>query len=173
MTDALLTPAQKRSIRASLLSFEQALRKADRMLSEEDEIGILYSRRSRLNIQQRRAIQAKIARALEDLADLTRKLGLEPAEDRLEGVIMADMAVSWETLEGCRSTRMRGYGEMNPDAVEIIDPAIDHLAGAALELYGLVTSDSEGAPEGAASDIESVRESPKNSSFPPDQPSAE
>ncbi len=63
--EIFLTTPQQRSLTTSLLLFEQALRKAARLLSEEDENGILYSRRSQLNLQRRLLIQKKIAIALD------------------------------------------------------------------------------------------------------------
>ena len=60
MEDTLLTPSQERSLHASLLLFEKALRKVDRLLSDGDEIGILYYRKSYMDIQSRELIQKKI-----------------------------------------------------------------------------------------------------------------
>ena len=47
---------------------------------------------------------------------------------------MGEMSISWESLEESRSKRMRGYGELSPQTVDLIDPAIDHFARIALGL---------------------------------------
>lgn len=141
MDDHLLTQSHERSIHASLLMFEKALRKADRLLSDEDEIGILYCQKSYLDIQSRELIQKKIADTLVELENLAKKLGLRPIEESLENTIMSEMSISWESLEESRSKRMRGYGHLNPHAVEIIDPAIDHFASIALGLSSIFSSE--------------------------------
>jgi len=140
MEETLLTPSQERSLQASLLLFEKSLRRAVRLLSDEDEIGILYYRKSYMDIQSRELIQKKIANTLVELENFTEKLGLRPIEESLESTIMAEMSISWESLEESRSKRMRGYGKLSPQAVEIIDPAIDHFARIALGLSSIFTS---------------------------------
>lgn len=141
MEETLLTPSQERSLRASLLLFEKALRRADRLLSDKDEIGILYYRKSFMDIKSRGLIQKKIANTLVELKVFSEKLGLKPIEESLENTIMSEMSISWESLEESRSKRMRGYGEISPQAVEIIDPAIDHFARIALGLSRTFTSE--------------------------------
>lgn len=141
MQETLLTPSQERSLQTSLLLFEKSLRRAVRLLSDEDEIGILYHRKSYMDIQSRDLIQKKIANTLVELKNFTEKLGLSPIEESLESTIMAEMSISWESLEESRSKRMRGYGELSPQAVEIIDPAIDHFARIALGLSSIFTSE--------------------------------
>ena len=140
MKETLLTPSQERSLHASLLLFEKALRMVDRLLADRDEIGILYFRKSNLDNQSRERVQKKIAITLVELEDFTEKLGLRPIEESLESTIMGEMSISWESLEESRSKRMRGYGELSPKAIEIIDPAIDHFARIALQLSNLSTS---------------------------------
>jgi hypothetical protein len=139
MEESLLTPSQERSLYASLITFEKALRLVDRLLSDGDEIGILYYRKSYLDIQARERIRNKIAVTLVELKGFTEKLGLLPTEKNLESIIMTEMSISWESLEESRSKRLRGYGNISPQAMEIIDPAIDHFARIALELSSIST----------------------------------
>ncbi|HML39581.1 MAG TPA: hypothetical protein PKD23_02755 [Bellilinea sp.] len=141
MEETLLTSTQERSLHASLLLFEKALRKVDRLLSDGDEIGILYYRKSYLDKQTRELIHKKIANTLVELEEFTKKLALRPIAESLESTIMGEMSISWESLEESRSKRMRGYGEISPQAVEIIDPAIDHFARIALGLSSIFTSE--------------------------------
>lgn len=142
MKETLLTPSQGRSLHASLLLFEKALRMVDRLLSEGDEIGILYYRKSNVDIQSCELIQKQIAITQVELEDFAKILGLRPIEESLESTIMAEMSISWESLEESRSKRMRGYGELSPQAVEIIDPAIDHFARIALGLSRIFTTET-------------------------------
>lgn len=137
-----LTEPQQRHLRASLISFEKALRLADRLLEDGDEVGILYYRKLYLDPDQRRLAHGKITQALHELADLVKQLGLESVEESTARDILSEMSVSWADLVDCHSDRMIGYGEVDTDAATKIDPAIDRLERIALELSDLMLSDS-------------------------------
>jgi hypothetical protein len=68
---------------------------------------------------------------------------LSSTEESIESEIMADMSISWENIEECRSNRLKGYGRLNPNAVRIIDSAINYFAQRAIEISGLVTINSQ------------------------------
>ena len=138
-----LTESQKRSLTISLFLFEKALRKSAQLLSEENETGIFYSRKSSLSSEKRLIIQKKISQTLNELALFAKKMEFSTTEENIESEIMADMSISWENLEECRSKRLRGYGNLDPRAVKLIDPAINHFSHTALELYGLVEVHSQ------------------------------
>ena len=138
-----LTEPQQRSLTVTLRLFEQALRKAARLLSEEDEVGILYSWKSHLSLEHRQLIQQKISLTLIDLAELSKELGLESAEYSIESTIMAEMSNSWANLEESQSKRLKGYGELDPRAIELIDPAIEHLTRIALEISNLMSANQQ------------------------------
>ena len=93
-----------------------------------------------MSLEHRQLIQQKISLTLMDLAELSKKLGLESSEYRIEKTIMAEMSISWANLEESQSKRMKGYGELDPRAIELIDPAIDHLTRIALEISNLLSS---------------------------------
>ena len=136
-----LTVPQQRAIRASLMLFEKALRNADRLLSETEFTGILYYRRSRIDSKHSRIVRKKISKALDEVAKFVKKLHLTPVEENIEGSIMAEMSISWENLEECRSKRMQGYGDLDPNTAALIDPIIGSLARRAIALSNLVVSE--------------------------------
>lgn len=59
---------------------------------------------------------------------------------------MAELSVSWADLMDARSKRLRGYGDIDPRIVKILDPGIESLSRAAMELNQLILSDMEDAP---------------------------
>ncbi|HMN15536.1 MAG TPA: hypothetical protein PKD55_24735 [Bellilinea sp.] len=138
-----LTESQKRSLTSSLYLFEKALRKAAQLLLEEDVDGIFFSRKSRLSPTKRQYIQKKIFQTLKELANFANQLGLNSTEESVENEIMADMSISWENLEECRSKRLKGYGELDPLVAQLVDPAIDHFARIALELSSLIIENTQ------------------------------
>ncbi|MCE5318064.1 MAG: hypothetical protein LLG04_11995 [Parachlamydia sp.] len=119
------------------------MRKAAQLLSEEDEAGIFYSRKSHISPGKRLFIQKRISQTLKELAYFANQMGLGLTEESVESEIMADMSISWESIEECRSKRLRGYGKLDPRAVQIIDPAINYFARTAIELSSLVADSSQ------------------------------
>jgi hypothetical protein len=142
MDQIILTEPQQRSLRAALISYERALRLANRLLEDGDEVGILYHRKLSLDPDQYRLTHEKISRALQELSDLVKQLGLKPVEEDAARIIVSQMSASWTDLVDCRSDRMKGYGKVDLETATKIDPAIDGLAKIALELCNLITSDS-------------------------------
>ena len=137
MDKPLLTPPQERALHASLLIFEKALRTADHLLSVGEEQGIYYFRKSDLTPAARESLHQLIQNTLLELEAFSKTVNIKPLMENLEGNIMGDMSISWESLEESRSRRMTGYGALNPLAKEVIDPAIDHFAKIALEICNL------------------------------------
>jgi len=142
MNQIYLTEPQQRYLRASLISFEKALRLADHLIDAGDEIGILYYRKLHLDPNKRKLAQYKILQALHELTDLVKQLGLESVEENTNRIILSEMSVSWSDLVDCHSDRMKGYGNMDAAAAAKIDQAVDHLERAAFELNNLMSFDS-------------------------------
>jgi len=138
----ILNDAQLRALSSALITFEISLRKIMRSLLNLEDNGILYKYQSHIESQHCLLIQTKVSKALKLLADLANRLGIESKEQSIEGLIRAEMSLSWESLEGCRSSRFQGYGNLNPKAVKIIDTAIDRMAGLALEIGGLADNET-------------------------------
>lgn len=141
-----LTAPQKRFLSSCLISFEKSLRLTERLLKEDGETGILYFMKQPLSAGVRQKAQKRINKVLQELDNLVKKLDLEPIEERMERIIMAELSVSWADLMDARSKRLRGYGDIDPRIVEILDPGIESLSRAAMELNQLILSDMEDAP---------------------------
>lgn len=142
MDEIILTEPQQRNLRVSLLSFERALRMADHLLQDGEEVGILYHRTQFLDPDKHRLAHEEIMKALQEISDLANLLGLESEEDNLSRIILSEMSVSWANLVDCHSERMKGYGKVDPDTATKIDPAIDRLEKIAWKLSNLMSSDS-------------------------------
>lgn len=129
-----LNPNQQNYLYASLRSFEKALRLADQLLAQGDERGILYYQKSNLDPALRQSAHDKIIQALQEVANLVERLGLEPREENSDQMIMAQMSASWADLVDSQSGRLKGYGQVDRQAAALIDPAVDRLARLAAEL---------------------------------------
>lgn len=140
MCEITLTEPQQRNLRVSLLSFERALRMADRLLKEGEEIGILYHRTQYLGLDKHRLAHEEIIKALQEISDLANLLELESEEEDSSRIILSEMSVSWANLIDCHSERMKGYGKVDPSTATKIDPAIDRLEKIAWKLSNLMSS---------------------------------
>jgi hypothetical protein len=136
-----LNPNQQNYLYATLSAFEKSLRLADRLLAEGDERGILYYQKSYLDAGLRQSARHKISLALQELANLANQLGLQPREENSDQMIMAQMGASWADLVDSQSSRLKGYGQVDPQAAALIDPAVNHLARLAAELGEFFTAD--------------------------------
>jgi hypothetical protein len=134
-----LNPNQQNYLYATLSSFEKALRLADQLLAQGNQRGILYYQKSNLDPALRQSARHKISVALEELANLAKQLGLEPREENSDQMIMAQMSASWSDLVDSQSSRLKGYGPLDPQAAALIDPAVNRLAKMAAELGEVFT----------------------------------
>ena len=125
---------QQNYLYVSLRSFEKALQLADQLLVEGGQRGILYYQKSNLDPAIRQSARNKISRALQELANLANQLGIEAREENSNQMIMAQMSASWADLVDSQSDRLKGYGELDMQAAQLIDPAVNRLARLASEL---------------------------------------
>jgi len=125
---------QQNYLYVSLRSFEKALQLADQLLVEGGQRGILYYQKSNLDPAIRQSARNKISRALQEVANLANQLGIEAREENSNQMIMAQMSASWADLVDSQSDRLKGYGELDMQAAQLIDPAVNRLARLASEL---------------------------------------
>ena len=133
----LLNPSQKASLATVLLMFEEDLRQVNTWLDGRQAEGILYRRQLHLMPAQRRAARKRIASALDEIAALAEKLGLEQEIEDPAGLIRGQMSIAYANLIDSQADKLKRYGEVHPDAATGIDPHIQRLAQAALELAAL------------------------------------
>lgn len=137
MEELVLNTSQRRCIWASLLSFERALRWIRHLLTIEEE-GILFHRELSLNKEDVELIIDRVDRALELMTEYTKKFNLNSIEENIGREIVAEMSISWENLEECRSSRISGYGDLSVESAEIIDETVDELVKINLEIMNIV-----------------------------------
>ena len=130
----LLNAYQWNSVMLALRSFEETLRQADAWLEGKEEYGILYQHRLNLSNGKRNAAQKQIAEALEQIAELARRLDLQAVEEDPDGLIHGKLTVSWANLIDTRSQKLRRFGEVDPGLAEVLDPDIDRLVQLAIDL---------------------------------------
>lgn len=131
------SPPQLRRIRITLQLLEETLRRADRLLADGDFKGILYSYKIHISFEKQRLFHDKIMETLAYIERLAKELGIRSTEYSVERIITGELGISWENLEECHSKHLKGYGELKSQAIEMVDPAIDHLVDAIQDISKL------------------------------------
>jgi hypothetical protein len=78
-----------------------------------------------------------VAAVLDQIAALAQEIGLEPEVEDPAGLIRGELSVSWANLIDTQSRKLKRFGDVNPGLEGVLDPAIQRLAQAALELASL------------------------------------
>ena len=136
-----LNNGQKRVLHNTLMVFEKTLRHAEWSLDQDGTEGIFYRQVNPLSATERDMLRIKIAQTLQFLAEFASRLGLEPYEEDLSRHVRAELSVNWTNLMNSRTTKLKGYGKTSQESARIINPYIDQLARAALELSSLFSTD--------------------------------
>ena len=134
----LLNPAQLRSVEVTLRTFEKNLRLSAAWLDGEEENGILYRRKLTLPAAQGDVARQRINAALEQIAILARMLDLPPEEEDVIRLIRGRLAVSWANLIDSQSSKLKRYGDVDPEAERTLDPAIRRLVKLVQELESII-----------------------------------
>ncbi len=136
--NGLLNAAQAQSLRISLQTLEERLRRADAWLAGMEEAGVLYHRALALAPQQRAEARTHIAEALALVAALAHTFATEREIENVASQIRAEMSASWVDLCDTRASKLRRYGEVNPALAEILDAPLERLAALALRIAALM-----------------------------------
>jgi hypothetical protein len=74
---------------------------------------------------------------LDQIAILARTLDRPPEEKDTAGLIRGRLAVSWANLIDAQSGKLNRYGDVDPRAESILDPAIQRMVQLVQELESL------------------------------------
>lgn len=134
----LLNPYQKQSLQIALQMFEENLRRLQEVLQGKYTSGILYRHRMDCSPEKKAALERMAQDGLNEVAELAARFDLPVNEvdplKSLNGV----MSVSWTNLIDAGSDRLIRYGEVDGRLSNELDPAINQLAGLALEIARLL-----------------------------------
>jgi hypothetical protein len=125
---------QLNSLLTVLRIFEHNLHQADEWWQGKEESGILYQQKLALSDKQQDFARRRIARTLEHINDLAQTLDLPSEKQDPAGLIRGQLTVSWADLMDTRSKTLRRFGEVDPRLPEVLDPSINYLAQAAIDL---------------------------------------
>ena len=132
----------RRSVIIILRIYEENLRQTEAWLLGMETNGILYRRKLNLSPARQQAALKRVDAALETIAVLAQKVGLNPEEEDPAGLIRGDMSVDWVNLNDILSRKTERYGDVNSELESVLDPLIERLAELAMEIATIFRSDS-------------------------------
>ncbi len=104
-------------------------------------MGILYQSSLPLSNGEREEMQALVNAARQEIAALAERLQLDATEEDGRRSAAAHLSYVWTILEDIRPTKLRRYGEVDPDLHESLGPGLDRLIALMLALERLLAAE--------------------------------
>ncbi len=129
-----LNEAQRRALAITVRLLEERL-STIRDLLDRDDGGVLYERqRPRFTPEETARIEALLARMHGVIASVGEAFALPREERDARGMIVALLAMSWQSLGEIDARGMRAYGETDPALGRELDPYVRELMDLVLAL---------------------------------------
>jgi hypothetical protein len=133
-TSPRLNESQARALAITLRLVEERLA-AIRAILERDERGRLYRRlRPRFTAEQAARIERLMAGLDASIAAAADAFGLQCEDRDANGIMVAMLAMSWQSLGEMDTRGMRAYGDTDPQLDDLLDPAVERMLGLVREL---------------------------------------
>jgi hypothetical protein len=122
-----LTENQRRHLTIYLAQVEDAVESVERLATTPAGERALRIDRRDLPDDFARASRDELAAVRGGLAEVARALGLEPLERSRAQEALGLLTIAIVQLEDAGSRGLRGYGEVDPAAPAVLDPALARL----------------------------------------------
>lgn len=142
----LLNPAQKGSLRVSLLMFEENLRDAQEWLDGREEHGILYHRKLEISEEKRKQVSHVIETALGLIEKLSNQFELEVENQNAASIFQGELTVNWANLIDSQAGQLKRYGKVHTDLANQLDADIKNLTRIALLLSTILGESQQEKP---------------------------
>lgn len=139
----LLNPAQKNSLRISLMLVEKGMLEVDRLIAAGEHDGILFRIIDDLGDGTKTSIRQLIEEVRELIKEMRDRFQLEIEVERKSRTIFGKAPLLWEMVTDSDASRLRGYGEIDPQLKEILDPSIKRLGQILLRMHYLVSENDK------------------------------
>ncbi len=126
-----LNIAQKTSLGITLREFEVRLTRLRVLLEQYESV-------TRLTPEGVARLREMLDREQAIIDDLFRRFQLKRETIDVVQSMMAELSISWTQLVDSRSDKLGRYGEVDPGLKSSLDPAIDQLSEACLDMVRLL-----------------------------------
>ena len=134
----MLNEHQRRSLSVTFRTIEQHLLILEQMLGTGDYMGILSEWVNDVSPSQRDILLAKIPQAMEQIRIVAEEFSLYKAGRQARQHLSAELSYCWEILQSVKAKKLKGYGDVNRELENTLDPRIDMLLELLREMQSLL-----------------------------------
>jgi len=134
-----LNQHQQRRIEVSLAIIDRTLMEIERYYLSADSLkSEMFEITSDLNSDEVLEIKRLVQRFRERLKALKSRFHLDPQRMDLRSLLRSHLSYFWSVLHDCRSSKLKGYGVVDPELKKSLDPALDELLAIVEQLQGTI-----------------------------------
>lgn len=139
-----LNSSQIRAVGATLRLVEEVVDQIEPLLTEP-VTGITFRLTDDLDAEERRAIRVACERLRATLVEACRRLEINVVNRSRRRKIRGEVSTLWAVIEDTKSSALRGYGPLSPDAGGVVDEVLDQISGPLIGILHFVAEPSTGA----------------------------
>jgi len=133
-----LNEYQRRGLSATFRTLEEMMHEIETMINSDGFKGNLIVIDNDISTQAREKIVKKIQLVRDKVGRLSKQFTLEIKQTKTSSQILADLSYCWETLEGSKAKKLRGYGEVAEGLEEVLDPQINTIIDLITEMENIL-----------------------------------
>jgi hypothetical protein len=130
----MLNQSQRRRLSTVLGLTEERMLELRRRLAGGEPRPCILEIDNDLTDRERAAAEEKIDALLDLIRNASAQLALDRRRQSLRAMLFAVLSLSWATLQEAKASGLRAYGETDPRLKELLDPMIDRIGAAVMEL---------------------------------------
>jgi hypothetical protein len=133
-----LNEYQRRGLSATFRTLEEMMHEIETMINSDGFKGNLIVIDNDISPQAMEKIVKKIQLVRDKVGRLSKQFTFEIKQTKTSSQILADLSYCWETLEGSKAKKLRGYGEVAEGLEEVLDPQINTIIDLITEMENIL-----------------------------------
>jgi hypothetical protein len=134
----MLSPSQKNALRLTLELLEDELRQLRRLLQKSEGQRLLLHIVDDLTEEEKSLLNERIDRLISCVIHLGDSFDLTNRERVLRRIVKATSVYLSAQVEEVISDKLKGYGEITPEAKETLDPILDEMISILRQMESIV-----------------------------------
>ena len=122
-----LNENQKRAVYITLAMVDEMLSELERLSLNQSISGVLHRMDTSLTEPQQQKMFVLIHQAREEMKRIAETFQFQPKIRKIQPKISGILTIMWNDLEDIKSSKLKGYGTVDPQLKETLDPHLDRL----------------------------------------------
>lgn len=131
----MLNENQRRGLSISLRIVEENMQDIEQILNSGSYTGTLYDLRYNISSEIKEEILRRISLIRERIKIISDRFALEKEYKEVTKKIFGKFFSCWETVEGVKAKRLKGYGAVSDELYHVLDPQLNIIADLIKELF--------------------------------------